>query len=569
VDAEAARREFGEAGRLYQEGRYADALALLDALSQAFPGHKDVTLYRALCLWRTGEKAEAHQLLDTLCRTHGDGPWAAWREKLSRSVDPEWGPRTAWVVAAVVLVAGIPCAMLYAWGVAIERRAGPSAPVHVAVAAPVAARELPEGEPVEGPAGVVPSGPDTDASVEQLLRDLRDPFDTNEAYAALSRRVTHDDLPLLHRALEDKSDKVAHSVGGARVARLLGHLRHHRSVGPLREALESDPRGYPRRQAAWALGRIGSPLAIKALERAMRSDPDRTVRLQAAAALHETKGMAAHSALQEAAQTERNNAVVLALRWLLDTDYKGTRRPRVTPGESCYASYEGTLYKLYVPSSPRGSRARRVLVSVHGTSGMPEAYLDMCCEDAEKHGFVVVAPFFDEVTFPYFDTLCFNLDATRSDLRLLEILDAVAQIVHIRTDRFHLFGNSRGGQFVSRFVLAHPDRILRAAACASGNYVMPDPSVYFPRGIKPHPLLPESASFDFGRLVQTPLAVVVGTRDSPRLQHFADQFMDAVRDYASDHGLESQVRFTSIPLGEHAGKSNYPAASKFLFSARP
>jgi len=565
VSSEEARRQYREAGRLYRGGRFAEALSLLDALDQAFPGSKEITFHRALCLWRTGQLPEAQELFDALCEKHGDGPWVTWRDKLGEAAPPEPDPRAAWIMAAIALVASIPCAMLYGWGASVEREAAASQPARAATAASEAAPEAPHGSAPDIETAQTPSDPPVPASVEQLLRDLHNPLHTNEAYAELCQSVTHDHLPLLHRALEDKTYGVARS----RVARLLGHLRHHRSVAPLRKALASDSFAWARRQAAWALGRIGAPLSAKDLERAMRSDSDPGVRLSAAAALHEIKGMAAHPLLQEAIQTEPDHEAVLAMRWLLDTEFKGTRPPPVTPGEIGYASFKGTLYKLYVPGDYREGSPRRILVSVHGSSGTPEVYLDMFCEDAEKRGFVVVAPFFDTVVFPYYDCLSFDLDGTRSDLRLLEILDAVAEVVDVQTDRFYLFGNSKGGQFVSRFVLAHPDRILSAAACGSGNYVMPDPAFYFPRGIKPNPLLPESASFDFGRLLQTPFAVVIGTRDLPRRNAAADRFMDAVRTYASQNGLKSQVRFISVPLGEHAGKSNYPAASKFLFTGRP
>lgn len=561
MDAEEAKQSHGQAGRLYREGRYGEALSLLNALERAFPGHKDIMLHRALCLWRTGEPHEAYRLLDDLHQSHGDGPWVAWKQKVGKSK-----VRAAWVIVALALMACVPWAILYGWSVEIERRRAPASPASQA-AAPGAKPDKSEAEPVEQTIGDTSNGAAVDplAAVEELLRDLHNPLHTNEAYAELSHRVTHDHLPLLHRALETKT----YYIGRARVARLLGHLRHHRSVAPLRHALESDGARHVRRNAAWALGRIGAPLSAKDLDRAMRSDPDASVRVFAAAALHEIKGMAAHPLLEEALQTEGDSAVVLVLRWLLDTEYKRTRPPTLRPGEIIYASCHGTLYKLYVPSNYADSRCHRVLVSVHGTSGTPEAYLSMCCDDADKHKIVVVAPFFDAAAFLNYDLLCFGLDSTRSDLRLLEILDAVAEVVHVDVSRFWLFGHSKGGQFVTRFVLAHPDRILAAAACAPGSYVMPDPSRYFPQGIKPHPMLPESASFDFGRLVQTHLAVVVGTNDLPRRQDAADRFMSAVRDYASEHGVTSNVQFISVPEGGHSGKSNYPAASKFLFSRRP
>jgi pimeloyl-ACP methyl ester carboxylesterase len=190
----------------------------------------------------------------------------------------------------------------------------------------------------------------------------------------------------------------------------------------------------------------------------------------------------------------------------------------------------------------------------------------MCAEDAERHGLVVLAPWFDYPTYPNYDTLNLELGATRSDLRLLEIIEEVSSFIPVRTDRFFLFGHSRGGQFVQRFVRAQPHRIQRAAACGSGSYVRPGARLLFPDGESPNPLAPDIQDPKFGSFVQAPLAIVVGTEELQRRLDEAERFAREVRSYAEENEIPCNIGFFSVPGGGHSGRSNYPTAARFLFS---
>jgi pimeloyl-ACP methyl ester carboxylesterase len=139
----------------------------------------------------------------------------------------------------------------------------------------------------------------------------------------------------------------------------------------------------------------------------------------------------------------------------------------------------------------------------------------------------------------------------------------------VRARPFFLFGHSQGGQFVHRFVLAHPEVVARAAACASGNYVHPDPETVFPWGTKANPFTPDLGDLDFGRLVQSRLAIIIGTADLERRRDEALRFLNEVRQYGPVHNLSSHVESFTVPDGPHSGKSNYPTASRFLFRELP
>jgi len=61
-----ARMKFLQADSLYQQGRYQEALDLLDALDEAFPGTRHIMFPRALCLFRLNRRQNAVALCDEI-----------------------------------------------------------------------------------------------------------------------------------------------------------------------------------------------------------------------------------------------------------------------------------------------------------------------------------------------------------------------------------------------------------------------------------------------------------------------------------------------------------------------
>ncbi len=409
--------------------------------------------------------------------------------------------------------------------------------------------------------------PNRPVDVQLLLKQLHDrQTRISQAYFTLARQATVDHLPYLHRALQqDRTDYVRW-----RVARVVGEIRSDSSVAPLCAALKKDESPWVRWAAARALADVGSRQAVEDLIKAMKTDSDLHVRKRAAASLNVLGGRRAVRALEGALEEERDIAVRRTLQWLLDRrDRLATFGAPIHPGEVTEGSLKGTLYKVYVPRDYNRRNVYKLLVAVHGTDGTPDAYMRYCRQDADRHGCVVLGPWFDYPTFFNFDNM--NLGNTglgkdRTDLRLLEIIDALSKRVRIEKDRLLMVGQSRGGQFVQRFILAHPERVRRAAACASGCYVLPDTEDIFPFGTKANPFAPDLADLDFGQLIQTPMAVVIGTADLPRRLEQADRFMKAARAYADKHGIRCKIEYFTVPDGPHWGKTNYPPASRFLFA---
>jgi pimeloyl-ACP methyl ester carboxylesterase len=343
----------------------------------------------------------------------------------------------------------------------------------------------------------------------------------------------------------------------------MGEIGSTTSIRPLIDALHKSTSRWVRRESALALGRIGTDRVVEPLDTAMRTDPDTSVRKYAARGLYLALAEKAIPYFQSALAIEKDPGCVQALRWLCDVEFKGTQAPVIAAGEISYGSLEGMLYKIYTPKSYTPTSPCGLLVSVHGTDGTPDAYASMCRATADRESCLVLAPYFDAFNFPLYDMLCTDGSGVRSDQRLLQIIDSLPQIANVKVDRFFLFGHSKGGQFVLRFVMAHPDRILRAAACAFGNAVMPDGNGIFPMGPKPNAMMPDLAAISFTDLVSAKMAVVVGSKDVNK--PLVEQFAMKAQQYAREQAKKSKIQLFVVPDGIHAGTSNFPTASQFLF----
>lgn len=447
----------------------------------------------------------------------------------------------------------VPCLLLLALGCSDQEDASAPVTARESIAAP-ASTEAPNAEQTE-----------SDSRREELwpyFERLNSRRTRDAAFAGLGARLTADDATLLVEAF----DATGSSSAQWRILALMAYAGASDAAARVQEALRNSSSHHVRRNAAYTLGALGDRSALGLLKTTALEDAEFSVRRASVKAIYDLLGEEADDRLWEIWADTNDGGLRAAIDWLLDDEFKGTVEPDGNPGRVIDASLDGTHYKLYLPL--RARRGTPLLISVHGTDGVPEPYLNMWLPDAEKHTFAVLAPHFDNPTFPFYDLLEIGLGSTKADKRLLAIVDEVARYHPIRTDKFYLFGHSKGGQFVTRFVLAHPDRIIAAAASGSGHYVRYDPNGLFPGGTKPNPLAPDVAPLDFGDLVRTPLAVVLGTRELERRKAQANAFMDDVQRYADEHDVRSQVELIWVPDGPHRGVSNQPAASEFFFGKR-
>ncbi len=377
---------------------------------------------------------------------------------------------------------------------------------------------------------------------------------------ALKDEVTPEDLPLLHEEL----------VGGKSQSRraaawILAHIWSPESVDPLRKALLNDANKVVRWEAAHTLGHIGAKAAEADLIHAMQSDPSEEVRARAAEALNMLGTPGALAAIRKAATVEQNASVNRTLQFLLgNVRYRKHQRAARRPGEVTEGYFKGTRYLVYTPKGMAERAKRRWLVSVHGTWGNPELHIRLARNDADRHGLMVLAPHFDYGQYSWFGMFNLRNGKIRPDRRIFDILRENSRGAPAEP-RLLLFGHSEGGQFVHRFVLAHPDRVDRAVAAGSGMLVRPDAATPFPAGTAANRLAPDLGALDFSLLVQTPLAMVIGAKDEPARLAAVDAFMESVRQYAQEKRITSRVEFFLVPEGGHDTSSNWSVAREFLF----
>jgi pimeloyl-ACP methyl ester carboxylesterase len=130
----------------------------------------------------------------------------------------------------------------------------------------------------------------------------------------------------------------------------------------------------------------------------------------------------------------------------------------------------------------------QVLLALHGMGGNGEAFAKDLQEQADKYGWLLVAP-----TIEYGDWTKPELVAREDPLLirvLSDYLDLLPQTIGSPVRRNVLvLGHSRGAQLAHRFAEFRPDSVLAVAALSAGTYTLPlsaGPSgpLSFPFGIK-------------------------------------------------------------------------------------
>lgn len=412
-----------------------------------------------------------------------------------------------------------------------------------------------------------------DESLSRLVANLRVEarHDRLRALHALVSEVQPEDVPALLEILKEPDTSIRVQWRLLRAVGMMGVAE----AAPVAARIVEDPlrdEGV-RQAAAFTLADLRARPHAKALKHAAQTDPTPLTRIIAAGALYRVMGKAALPELNRLKASESDPYAIEHLDWYAHLIRNGdtfTIRPR--PGEIVTCALAGTKYLIYTPTTYQPGVDHELLVSVHGTFGSSERYMDVVRERAEAENLVAIAPWFEAATFPSFDNL--NLDnigigQPRSDLRLLEIIDAVGKMVSVRTDQFYLFGHSKGGQFTQRFVFAHPDRIIRAAACASGLYLAPEEETkggygeMFPYGAVSNPFAPDLAERTFEGFIAAPIAFFVGTKD-PRVADL-HRFVRESQARARKVGYTPQLEVRLLASVGHDGRETFPPAADYLF----
>lgn len=256
-------------------------------------------------------------------------------------------------------------------------------------------------------------------------------------------------------------------------------------------------------------------------------------------------------------------------------------------------------YARYVPQgSPRG-----LLVLVHGSIAENDAAIDAAdlyirrwTELADERGVVVLAPAFDQANYGghagpgggYRGLFGRHVGA---DIFVNALVEATRLAFPELPERFHLYGHSAGGQFVSRYVVMHPERVARAVICAAGTFAFPDPDVTWTNGMRRlRRRMRWSDDAPWGRIdvkpdpagwlaaAQLPITVVVGSRDTAPVKETpgnpggthverARHWVEAMTALARKHDKTSRVRLVTVPDVGHNSAMLTPACQEALFDA--
>jgi poly(3-hydroxybutyrate) depolymerase len=254
--------------------------------------------------------------------------------------------------------------------------------------------------------------------------------------------------------------------------------------------------------------------------------------------------------------------------------------------------HEGTEYFFYAPLSSKKIPLYKLplLVSVHGTSRQAEYFTKVFVDSSEEYGVAILAPLFDEETFPLYhysmypgdDLLLEKNKRVRADLRLIDILkNFKKEFTVLDINKFYIFGFSGGAQFAIRFSALYPHKIIRGAAAGAGSYLFPNEEKDYPIGIKDSSLYPNVNVKGF---LDTPFCIMVGEKDTdsligvktlPEYQFQGDtrvqrmeNFYKAMKSFAEKNHCDFKLRKRIVPWAGHNLRSMIPYSEDFLFEKK-
>jgi poly(3-hydroxybutyrate) depolymerase len=240
--------------------------------------------------------------------------------------------------------------------------------------------------------------------------------------------------------------------------------------------------------------------------------------------------------------------------------------------------------RLFVPKAVASDTP--IVIVMHGASRDAERYYRDWRTEAEKHGFVVVVPYFSRADFPR--SAHYNLghvfEPGTGEQRppiswtfaaIEPLFDAVVDKIGGQQTQYTLFGHSAGSQFLHRFLYFVPAaRVKRAIAANAGWYTMPDFGVRYPYGLAESGVTDDVLAGYFAR----DLVVLLGDADTVRedddlrkspeaeLQgpHRFDRgrtFYRVARARAEALGVDFNWRLQEVPGAGHSNAAMTPAAA--------
>jgi pimeloyl-ACP methyl ester carboxylesterase len=254
-------------------------------------------------------------------------------------------------------------------------------------------------------------------------------------------------------------------------------------------------------------------------------------------------------------------------------------------------------YLQYIPRRP----PLGIIVVVHGMLGENGQAADLAGKFikrwvalAEQQGTVILAPAFDQENFGGREGPgggyrgLFGREIGADDF-VNEIVDQYQVLFPSSNGKFMLYGHSAGGQFVSRYLVKHPDRIIAAVISAAGTFAFPNPNwpwadgmARLTRKIRWGPTDAESP-FDFQpdprgwlKAATLPVTVVVGSQDveaskpSPSQKgnnhvERAQRWVEDMNALARREGRMGNVQLVIVPGVGHSSSRLRPVCQTALW----
>ena len=171
--------------------------------------------------------------------------------------------------------------------------------------------------------------------------------------------------------------------------------------------------------------------------------------------------------------------------------------------------------------APDGSsQPLQVLIALHGMGGNGADFGNALANQADAHGWLIVAP-----TFGYGDWTD-PAQITREDPALVAWLSDYVRHLADRTGyavepRVLVFGHSRGAQLALHFTEIHPEQVVAVSAASAGTYTLPfsrdtqtGQALQFPFGVADLAKTDGGQAFDATSFNSVPIWIGVGSADS-------------------------------------------------------
>jgi len=257
-------------------------------------------------------------------------------------------------------------------------------------------------------------------------------------------------------------------------------------------------------------------------------------------------------------------------------------------------SPEGDFY-AYIPNET----PKNILVIAHGmlskkdkASDVAKKYISRWVRYADEYGLLLIAPVFDT---PRFGNLGGGFGGYRNlfgkyisaDTFVNKIVNRYSVKTSSGSNRFYLYGHSAGGQFVNRYVVTHPEKIIRAVISAAGRYSYPNKSSEWPYGAGN---MSKTLKWKDGTkkrvhitkplrnyaLAENKVSIVIGSKDTKaqpkRPAHIgktrieiANSWANQMNQNAKRYGIKGNVNVYIIPGIDHSSSRLTPHCVKTLF----